>query len=563
MTPIRLIRGLVVPVLWIRVIDDSLSQQKPAASCFATWLVNSGTMADKLDPHHLVALMSYVFRGKQDGSSRFLDPTSVNPEYNVTNKRETSIRTFPVLDAIASISVFEERSQVVAVALQLNSKERQIRLTIAENREVEPSVVDHLYSVWGKLQALSNEFAAKGGSDTNGEGSPDIPGDVALPLRVNIFREIYQFSLEKQMKRVTKWWSRLLDFVKELAKRRGEDLQGVESNLYYVVAGLHSVLQLVRRLHRNPTRGLTDDEWEVVHDHSMWANENVGLVLADRKHFGCEILAQELNDSPSSCPKDAFRLRHALEKLTSLTHHIECLISFAGSPLLRPALQYHMSISTVPGQTRTVELPGSQEQWKPFLEVAAAKILPWQEGYARKLAENFEENIRVCSAHCECVLIQYFTTRHSDSWDNVPAFSYIGVSKLSCSACRIWLEAFNEAGQRKFYTGGSHGKWYWPWGMPTAEESLGEVMARESSGEVAPEKSLGETMAGKISLEYIKYLEERKLYRSGTDSTDATLSGGKRHLSNAQMESVRSRHAALKQKFGGTIARHLDSMPRN
>ncbi|KAG0633220.1 hypothetical protein HOY80DRAFT_992926 [Tuber brumale] len=219
-----------------------------------------------------------------------------------------------------------------------------------------------------------------------------------------------------------------------------------------------------------------------------------------------------------------------------------------------------MFIFTTPGQTRTVKLPGSQEQWKLFLEVATAKILPWQEGYAGELAENFKENIRVCPTHCECALIQYLTTRHGDSWDHVPAFSYIGVSKLSCSACRIWLETFNEVGQREFYTRSSHGKWYWPWGIPTAEESLGEATAGESEGEVAPEKSLVETMAGKISREYIKHLKERELYGSGSDSTVASLSGGKSHLSNDEMESVRSSLEAKTQQFGSTLEQQLEFM---
>ncbi|RPA94023.1 hypothetical protein L873DRAFT_1846811 [Choiromyces venosus 120613-1] len=118
-------------------------------------------MADKLDPHHLVALMNYVFRTKQDGSSRRFDPTSINPEYGVTNKHKTNIRTFPILDAIASISVFKDKSQVVAVALQLNSKEREIRLTIAENQEVEPRVVHHLDSVWESCKPYRTSLRRK------------------------------------------------------------------------------------------------------------------------------------------------------------------------------------------------------------------------------------------------------------------------------------------------------------------------------------------------------------------------------------------------------------------
>jgi len=224
-------------------------------------------MADKLDPHHLVALMSYLFRGREDGSSsRYLDLTFVNPGNGITNNRETSIRTFPILDAIANICVFKKGSQPVAVALQLKPKELEIRLTIAEDQEVEPLVVNHLNSVWEKLQALSDGFAAQRGSDNNQEGSPDISEDVALPLRVKIFREIYEFSMQKQMAQGRKWFEGLVKFAKKLSESRAIPLQEVESDLYDVVVAMDSVLELVDKFRHYPTQGLTYDEWETVYD---------------------------------------------------------------------------------------------------------------------------------------------------------------------------------------------------------------------------------------------------------------------------------------------------------
>ena len=248
-------------------------------------------------------------------------------------------------------------------------------------------------------------------------------------------------------------------------------------------------------------------------------------------------------------PERAFRLRRALEKLTSLTCHVQYLVSCVTSPRLRSVLPYRIHISTVPGQTRAVQLPGSKEEWKSFLEVAAAKTLPSQENDAERLAAKFGRGTHMYPAHCECALIQYLATKHGNSWDNVPAFSYIGVSKPSCSACHRWLEAFNQVGRQKFFTRGSHGKWYWPWAMPVPKA----------------EESLKETMAGNISHQYIRYLEENKLYGSGTDRTvrDASLSWGKHRLSDAQMESIHSRHALAVQESGGTIALHLDSMTDN
>ena len=207
-----------------------------------------------------------------------------------------------------------------------------------------------------------------------------------------------------------------------------------------------------------------------------------------------------------------------------------------------------MSISTVPRHTRIVELLGSQDQWKSFLEVAAHKKLNSQEENASNFAQYFIRKTRVCQAHCQCALAHYLTMRHGDSWDNISAFSYIGVSKLSCSACRIWLEAFNGVGQQKIYTRGCHGKWYWPWGMPSAEESLEDILALEFSGEIFPRKSLAETMAGEISREYIRYLKEGNIYRSSSDSTDASMSGGKPHLSNHRMELVHSRLSPISQE---------------
>lgn len=59
----------------------------------------------------------------------------------------------------------------------------------------------------------------------------------------------------------------------------------------------------------------------------------------------------------------------------------------------------------------------------------------------------------------------------SDKWNTVPAFSYLGVSKLSCSACQMWIDGYNHYTCVRFYTKGSHGKWYWPWGHPRFNEA--------------------------------------------------------------------------------------------
>ncbi|RPA96125.1 hypothetical protein L873DRAFT_1845502 [Choiromyces venosus 120613-1] len=492
-------------------------------------------MANELDPHHLVALMNCEFQNKQDHASHHLGSTSYSLKYGVRYDHDTNIRSFPILDAIASISVSQESSKGVAIALQLNSQKQEIHLTIAENQEVKDSLINHLTNIWAKLKALSDEYAKQrvGRPDKHEGKSPEMSMDMALPLEVEIFRDIHLYSLEKQMKRVKRWKDDLCIFMTHLLERRGSvDLQGIELNLYNIVVGLILTLKLIYRLYDNPQNELTHQEWEMIYSNSLCIGENMTLVLVDRNWSGCENLAWELKDYR---PDGPFKLRHALEKLTSLNRHIESLFAFAHSPRLRRALQYRMSISVVPEQTCTIKFPTLQKQWQSILETTCIEHTDWQWEEAGKLLRRFPLEEYTCPVHCECGLIQYLQAKQDTPWGNVPPFRYIGVSKLSCSACRIWIEAFNGLGRQQFYTRGSHRKWYWPWGMPTVEESLGKIMT------------------GKISGEYIAHQEELGHLRSGSCSSDtSSLQGAQSRSSTAQKELFTSRIAEAELEYGGS-----------
>ncbi|KAG0124159.1 hypothetical protein HOY82DRAFT_618254 [Tuber indicum] len=405
-------------------------------------------MANQLDPHHLVALMSYEFRSGQDSSAhRFDSPPHLTS--GIVDHNRTNVHTLPVLDALAHISVSQEYSQVVAIALQLKPGTKEIRLTVAENQD-----------------ALSDEYAGQRAEAWDeDERSEELDEDQMLSPEIPL-----------EMKRVKKWLGDFSNFMEKLHKHRmGVGLEGFERNLFKAVIALVLGLELV---FKHSEKQLTDDEWEEVYWQSMKANEEAKLVLADSKGLGCEILARELK---GDLPGDPFQLQRALEKLTSLPRHIESLFGFDHSPHLRSALQYHRTICAVLGQAQIVKLPTSLEEWKSFLEDACDQDGRWQ----RKDAQ---------------VLFQRFGLWEPD---------YIGVSKLSCSACRVWREAFNELGGPKFYTRGSHGKWYWPWGMSMAEGPLKEKMTE------------------KVLDEYITHLEKkgRIKKRAGLDSSGAIPSG--------------------------------------
>ncbi|KAG0136913.1 hypothetical protein HOY82DRAFT_535995 [Tuber indicum] len=361
-----------------------------------------------------------------------------------------------------------------------------------------------------------------------------MPKGVGLSLKIEIFRDIYQYSLKKQVKRIKKWSEDLGRFAKELVRRRLPlDLQGFELSLYKAVLALSLAVRVVSKLRDNPDAQLTESEWESIYFQSILANEQVKIVLVGSNDFGCEALAREL--------RAPFPLRRALEKLTSLPRHIESLFGFAHSPRLRSALRCQLSIFVVPKKTQTVKLPASPEEWKSFVDFACHKRYDFRKTHAAELVEKFGSRKWVCPVHCECALIQHFHSRHGNKWDNVPPFSYIGVSKLSCSACHIWIEAFNDRSGRKFYTRSSHGKWYWPWGVPRAEGPAVELMVQ-----MVRDKYLGPAI--------------QMLQRAGSDSSGASSDGAEHGLTDDHRKDAEAVGDAIMQDHGGSRFGVLDAM---
>jgi hypothetical protein len=70
--------------------------------------------------------------------------------------------------------------------------------------------------------------------------------------------------------------------------------------------------------------------------------------------------------------------------------------------------------------------------------------------------------------HCECALIDHFNKPAKSDTTEIPPVGYLGVSKLSCSACKIFIDVWNQNNPRgqSFLTRGSHGKCHFPWALP-------------------------------------------------------------------------------------------------
>jgi len=263
-----------------------------------------------------------------------------------------------------------------------------------------------------------------------------------------------------------------------------------------------------------------------------------------------------------------FNLRHALQKVTSQHRQFDCLIRFAHSPRLQAALQSELTIlCVVPPQPRVVSLPQSVNKWKNISKAIVPQCDSVQGKWRMKEAESLNKafshkGTMEAPVHCECSLIAYWTeesrsaimekrneqpqshqpdlarTPHNNSgrlskgkveksrytatkkrqlskaamiaekWRGVPCFSYIGVSKLSCNPCQIWIAGYNRQQGPEFYTRGTHGKWYWPWGISATDESV-----------------LGQYMVSEICAAYYEYCRSQHRLKRTSDGSNAATNG--------------------------------------
>jgi hypothetical protein len=144
---------------------------------------------------------------------------------------------------------------------------------------------------------------------------------------------------------------------------------------------------------------------------------------------------------------------------------------FTRSPRLCRIFKKHsFKIICLDEEQTTIELPTSYPGWREVLKNAlhtagfktneqSQRIV---EGAVRsKVAKQARPQ---CSVHCECKILKYFASQNLKP----RPISYIGVSKPSCAACASVFAAWNaQHPSVKYLCRGSHGKWYFPWAVPT------------------------------------------------------------------------------------------------
>jgi len=254
-------------------------------------------MTTELDLHHLVVLMSFVYFRKSDGSSRKYDHSIRKPKFGFVDDDIINFHTCYILDALAHLSVSQERSQVVALGLQFNQATNQARLIVAENTNVADGLISHLKDIWGNLQELSNiyDLQRRMRSEVLQLVSPDMGVDVGQSLKKKIFGDIYQYSWKKQANRIAKWLGPLGNFMKVFKNYPlGQGSEHIVSLCHFHMA----MVSVNGKLCDNASSPLMYEEWEDVYRQTSTANEIAKIILKARGESSCEALASRLHGMP-------------------------------------------------------------------------------------------------------------------------------------------------------------------------------------------------------------------------------------------------------------------------
>lgn len=385
---------------------------------------------------------------------------------NVTNG--IGMYTGEFLDALASLSVAAADSQVVAIALQMGSPSI---LTVAENGDVKPELLDHLRDMLDSLQRMAVEYANMG--DWNGPPT-EIPLGVR-PYRNKLIRSVYLYSVNKILQRFERHWARLLKDLRLCDARGNAKMLGGSGQWFErVLCSIDDLRKFLWKIKRDKN-SITQDEWA----HLIGEMDGTARCLASGNHTVAEIFKGPHPHSAVCCVPLLIRLADPttgtlcvgiLKKLCSHHHHIQNLTTIAHAVRVNPTIRFEMVVceGTVCHGDK-VELPKEIEELELMIGVITKhKIRPNDRKTTEAIFENFRK-VPLGKVHCECALITHL--------DNLPPkdspvpCNYIGVSKLSCAPCGVWIHAFNAtrdlgASVRTYHTMGTHSKWYRNWAMP-------------------------------------------------------------------------------------------------
>jgi hypothetical protein len=260
--------------------------EKPSSRQFSSKqpsLEPSTAQPYKIDANALVALTTECTEG-HDIKNRWREDGFYSAN-GIVDDLKANIRTIPILDAIASIAIYEPKEQVVAVAFQQDNKRKQIRLTVAQNDDVPKMLIDHIIEVWKMLRELSDECAST------------IDRTIFKRKKDAIITKIYKFSERNLIARAEKWRIDFFEFSKAFIRAFKQGALGdstdkeLQEDLIGVITGLYAAFGWTDGQDSKPTCPIQN--WKIFIAY-MWLITGLVDKILENTHV-CETWVNEVN----------------------------------------------------------------------------------------------------------------------------------------------------------------------------------------------------------------------------------------------------------------------------
>lgn len=413
-------------------------------------------------------------------SHRAHDQTRTDPKFPPITHGS---RICKILDAFAILCVSLKKHEVIAIAVRQNPSKTDLGFIMASNSEVPPETVKHFQNMWEKMQRLAKHYQAL--RDPHGEEiSPTTPIDDTQfqSLHDEFTRLCLSFVWPRLQSRVNGKFSRFMEVVKEcsnlgpshLFNKAAESIRTVE---YFFTReeGNGKPAKLGK-----PTN---DEEWQWLYIALEEAKQDIEALLRSENAF---------RDVDMAIIRHFPELERYLRKFNSVFNSIEILARATVSVNTRHLLACRCTLDSLREQsTRLANVPTTTSDWERVLRDALAyenlHSDPGKQGtlvmdinvIRKDTAQMGKTTIsKNNSVHCEVKLLVSIE-RHERAQPGTPkAFTYIGVSKLSCHGCDSFIRAFNTVHRTSWVTKGAHGKSYYPWMFPPGTPAEEPVRTR-------------------------------------------------------------------------------------
>ncbi|KAJ9299939.1 hypothetical protein DTO271G3_2823 [Paecilomyces variotii] len=387
-------------------------------------------------------------------------------------------RVAEIVDSLANLSVSQPKHEVIAVALRVDSRSHSMELIVSGNSDIPSSTLDHLRFIWTSLKALSDFIYANMQPGLQDKYPNEKTKDPAFRAIVADFNHrCLEFTFARLQQKVNGKFPQFMNIPTDGLPSEHPFNSLRETLLYLERVFTRKEGAIYGKPHHDDT-----DNWRLIYSCLRAFSQASGLFLRAGGFQG------EDKRSALGFPK----LHSYIQKIASIFNNIDILVKAAISPRRRDFFTCDLSLTPIAMLSgRLPHIAENASDWKRVLEESLAYYNSFSD-LTNLTGPGQVLDLRVTDAdatymaqeavskdvivHCETKLLAAIEKAQNEGGNVPKAFTYIGVSKLSCHGCACFFAAYNRVHGTSWRTGGSHRKSYYAWMFPPVIQRKHQVL---------------------------------------------------------------------------------------